>query len=574
MAPFDTATYDEAAEHVEENDTDWLDSNRRFAGTGSYEDPDHWQDGEGVLGDLAPKTGSAATAYNEGLKKVFVVEDLISDVVRKRTTGVLGSPPSFALERESDSEEEPSGAEPSSAETSARDNISAQDEARQEALRRWWEDADALETMKAFASALTVEGKAYLRPYVSLSALAERAQQKAGREGADPEGEAPSDEQAPRLPDVSSPEEALEYIHLEAVGRDQAALYVDPATKEKLGVLQFEDEGEDGEAGRGKYVELTYLDDEGRTVYRVAYERDSEEDFEWRANLRGHLMLYEGESPLLITDSVRRNQKDLNTKRTQISISDNKTAFRSWQAIDVMQPTDEEGNELEPEMGPGSWGFYMSVPTVTRDEEGNTVERRPSPQIQESDPVDNSNLRDNCDAAREAIYRSTNQLHRAISGDAMASGESRIQARGEFVDDLKELKTVIDGAGVWLAEIVWALAEVLAGREPTEGLKGVFDAVVNPGPLSAEERQAIESAVEKRIISRKRARELWGIDDTAAEREQIQKELEEEMAPRERVEVERTRQAIENDRARRDAAIERRRARLEAAADGADPDGD
>lgn len=524
-----------------------------------YEDTDHWLDGEGFLAPLPHDSDQAKQDYLDGLEQTFVVEDVTSDVVERRTQGVLGTPPTYSLMRQDALESERSEGNPSgdalasgSPSEDAEEQVS--DAERRAALESWWEDADALDTLRRFATALSVEARSYLRIIIPPGKL-DATQGPTGAENASgdvqgAEAREAADVAAPVLPDVDSPAEALDMIRVEQVGRDQAVEYEDPNSKDRLGVVAFE--GQDEEADDDvRFAELTWVrEEDGETVLKTVHE--AKDGIVWRAPLRGNKLVYEGTSRLVVNEGVRKNQKSLNTTRTMIAIVDHEVGFPEVTFIDVEKPEDEKGNEVQPKRGPGSMGFFVSVPERAQNESGGVEERDVNPTINHRDPASTENLRKDCDVARQAIFRSAKQLHVFLTGDAGASGESRIQARADYQGDLEKLKGTVDEAGRWMLETVWALAEVLSGQEPSQDLSATFETVVDAGPLSAQERKTILRAVDEQLISKRRARRLWGVQDPEQEAEQIAEEQETEKTERERLEEQRLRSNIQaNDELQR-----------------------
>jgi hypothetical protein len=494
MSPEDI-TYSEAQNLV--SAPEWVEQNRRLIGRHENEegqqggDVDHWQGSDGYKGRLPSQGVKGRDMYVATLEEAYITDDFASDVVTHRVSGVVGKAPNWSFRLE--------GEEPTSEERE-----------RQEAMEDWWEQRKVGQALVDFATALTTEAETFFRIRLT---------------GLDEDGSVEAD----------SPEEALKHIHLEQAGRDEATVHTDEETLQKVGI--FVTELEDGDR-----AELTYLDEEGRTVLRTsdepqegrriqvaldtpATDQENRDDVVGTpVDLGGRLLMHGERGRLVLSESVRSNQLSLNTKRTWIDIASEKAGFSELHLVDIEVPRDEEGNPVQPERGPGTIQYHMSIPSETEGMEGNE-ERSPSPGVNEFGAVDTSNMRKDCQEASESIYRSAKQLHRLMSGDATASGESRIQARGDFVQDLQRLKKKMDRAGRWLIETVWALAEALAGEEYS-GAVATFDCILDPGPVTAEERQAMREDVKEGMLSLKRYLSQIGVDDPEAEIERIREEQE------------------------------------------------
>lgn len=493
MSPEDI-TYSEAQNFV--SAPEWVKQNRRLIGRHFDEDGqqggdvDHWQGGDGYTGRQPSQGAKGRDVYMAALEEAYITEDLASDVTTHRVSGVVGKAPNWGFRLE--------GEEPT-----------PEEQRRQEAMEDWWRQKKVGQALVDFATALTTEAETFFR--IRLTGLGE-------------DGSVEAD----------SPGEALEHIHIEQAGRDEATVHTDEETLQKVGI--FVTELEDGDR-----AELTYLDEEGRTVLRIEdgpqpegekytielsgiADEDRDEVMGTPVDLGGRLLMHGERGRLVLTESVRSNQFSLNTKRTWIEIVDEKAGFPELHLVDIEAPRDEEGNPAQPERGPGTIQYHVSIPSETQGVEGRE-DRSPSPGVSELGAADTSNLRKDCQEARESIYRGAKQLHRLMSGDATASGESRIQARGDFVQDLRPLKKKMDRAGRWLIETVWALAEALAGEEHS-GAVATFDCILAPGPVTAAERQAMREDVAEGALSLRRYLSQIGVDDPEAEIERIREEQE------------------------------------------------
>src|SRR5690606_22017131 len=79
--------------------------------------------------------------------------------------------------------------------------------------------------------------------------------------------------------------------------------------------------------------------------------------------------------------------------------------------------------------GPAVENFVLGVPH--RDPNTGDV-LYDLPHLYVTEPVDNSTLHGLQDRAEEALLSMAKQRHRIIAGDAVVSGEARVQARQEF----------------------------------------------------------------------------------------------------------------------------------------------
>ncbi len=482
------------------NAPDWLDEARHFVGT--HEDldgdVDHWQGGDGFKGPKPSKTDRARDAYMEALEEVFVVEDLISEVIQRRKSAILGQPPEINVM--------PAGAEEDEEEP---------DEAKaaERLLRDWWDEEKLTDRWQEVLTRVSSEQETLLRLVVADDV----------RDGAD------------------SIEEALAGIRVELIPRDQGLVHEDLRTKKKTGVIAFQ-RTEESSTGEVDYTEKTYLTDDGETALRIEHEEGSdlpegvqqvqEETFD----LQGNLLHYEVEGELLVSESVRSNQKTLNTTRTMINITGQRAGFPELHLVNIDPPEDEHGNKVDPERGPGKIQYHVSVPKKAQSPTGQTEERTGTADVFETTPVDNESLREDANLARRSIYRSAQQLH-VFLGDGTASGVSRVQARHDHVSDVENLAEKLDRAGSWALETAYALAAELAGgsgegfMDPAEAAMELH-ANVDPGPVPPEEKSEIRKAQGNGFLSLRTALLRYGIDHPREEIERLRQEQEEELVMR------------------------------------------
>ena len=509
--PFDQIDAEKAHHYVDASVPSWLSENMKYAGANDDPDDDtpadHWQSGTGFLAPLPPKDDPTYAVLTDALKRIFVSEDIIGDVLQRRCNGVLGKVPSWRFRRAGEDDRQDD----------------AQLDAINDAMRKWWKDKGVHSVLKQFLNGIGYAGRSFLRIYI-------------------PPGRFPAtgeDTEGAIEISASSPDEALDHIFVEHVERTQGAMFIDRSSMREVGIVVFEADNDDEPIDNAstkeedrRWAEITFHAGDGLTVIRIV----GSQPRQGALDLGGRLIHYEGRHQLLVTDSVKRNQRDLNTTRTQIRMNNDNAAFMQRLFINLQPPgsvvTDGDGNEVFQvgtyNRGPGQDLFLVGVEET--DENGVTTYKQGA--VDTLEPIDNQNLQRSADAAREAIYRQCKQLHVAISGDATSSGEARVQAQGEYLLDLTDMKGVVDQAGRWLLETVWALAEFLAGATAAStDIEAAFECRINPGPLSDGMRTAILQYVEKGLISRETAMQMFGVDDPAGERKQIQHEAEEGIDP-------------------------------------------
>lgn len=501
MTP-DEITALKAHQLANDNAPEWLEEARRFLGT--HEDldgdVDHWQGGEGFNGPKPSKEDKNRDAYMKALEDVFVTEDLISEVVERRKNAVLGQSPELQVmmpgseaENEEDGEDEETPADRA-----------------QTLLDDWWDWEDLTDRWEDVLERISSEEETLLRIVVDDSI---------------------KDEEGNAAPETI--EEAMQAIRIELIGRDQGLVHEDIRTKTETGVIAFQ-RAEEADTGEVDYVEKTYRTDDGETALRIEYESGTdlpdeiEPVQETTFDLGGRLMHYQVEENLLVSESMRSNQKDLNTKRTLITITGNKAGFPELHAVNVLPPEDEDGEPTRHERGPGKIQYHVSVPKKAQGPGGTDEERSGGADVFESDPVDNESLRKDANVARRSIYRSAQQLH-VFLADGTASGVSRVQSRHDHVSDVEDVAEKLDRAGEWAMGAAYHLAVDLLGRVP-EGYPDpaeaqyVFHCNVDPGPVTPETKKEIRTAQREGFLSLKTALLKYGVDDPEEEIERLREE--------------------------------------------------
>lgn len=481
---------------------EWLEPNRRYAGTldDLEGDVDHWQDGDGYLGPKPTKGTDARDVYMEALKKVFITEDIVSEVVKRRRKGVAGQAPTIDVA--------PLGEEDRPAEGEGEEGDEESEEASRSAqiaslLREWWRDRDMTDVLGAAAKRTTTEQQAVLRIIIDIRRLSEEGELGAAT--------------------ATTIDDALSAIDIEVIPRSRAFVHEDPRSKRRTGFIEFEGTRGGRYEEEQRYIEKTFVGEDGETVLKVEDQGDLEDEQE-SFGLGGRLLhLQLEEEELFLSESLRSNQGALNTTRTLVNITGQKAGFPELHLVNIQAPEDEDGNPEPTERGPGKIQYHVSVPKKAQGPRGETEERQGTADVVETEPVDNESLRKDAVVARESVYRSAHQLHVFMGKDSTASGRSRVEARADHVKDLEDLADVLGRAGEWMLETSWHLAHELAGEEAAD-ISVDFDCQVDPGPLTPEMKREVREAFRDDVISLRTAQLMYGVEDPEEEIERIRQE--------------------------------------------------
>jgi hypothetical protein len=283
---------------------------------------------------------------------------------------------------------------------------------------------------------------------------------------------------------------------------------------------------------RKKRLELQYLDREGKTV--ISVENDNGGFDEAGYNLGGNLMIYEVNRSLpLFSESVVSQQKVVNKYQT-LNSRNGDSVYRQLFVLAGMKPGHYEEKEVDGEMkkvwvedgtfqtGPGVTAFI--APYQSEDQDGKTSMIAPS--LETPQPFDMGNLLKSKEDAKNSLLEEVKQIHVTISGDATATGRSRVQATADYANSLSETITEVEELVKWMLTTLIRLAAVLAGEPGKfDSLRAYCNLNIFVSPPSAEDLKMWLSMVEKGTMSARTFMLLSNvIRDPEAEETQIKLE--------------------------------------------------
>lgn len=462
---------------------------------------DHWQDSDGFIGQLPPASLPGATQIEADIESGFVSENVIREVVETHNGGILGREPlwSFLPEQQPGSKEKPE-----------------KDEVVGQTLTPWWNEREALKDLQKSAELVLLEGVAVKRIFFPPALRDENGEIVA-----------------------SDIQEALDFIYFETKHSDEAGVFTDPDTQQKIGIYLFDLKDDEGNL-LDSCAELSYLDEDGDTVCRIVKDKGKDEEFP-PYKLGGRLLLHELKRSPLITAQVQSSQKALNLAHTMMMRNVNLAGARERTVSNAQDPKrprrvqdptrPSQTQQLEPgnyEVGAGAVMFLMGFPI--RNEKGDIVGYT-NPNVSISDPAPVETFKQTIAEQKAAIYSQVHQRHVLIVDKAESSGRSREQARAEFERSLKETKTVLDAAGRWQLETALRLAAFISGQgEKYLKLRADFNCLIDAGDVDPEKIKIVLEMREEGgpnhqpLISDERARQLAGVEDPEAELKKIEEE--------------------------------------------------
>lgn len=472
------------------------------ANTAFYNE-DHWQLGKGWIGEIPSLAIEGIHSYAIGIEKIrrgFVPVNAVAEVDDRHVAGILGREVNFDFV----SEDILRLRRKKERDLPEKDGLAKQTD---EDLTGWWNEDRPKDKLKEALVIALNEERALLRFFI-------------------PRGLRDANGQIPLQPDIPS---ALNFLHIDVVYSDKGGVFVDTDTQKKFGLYVKQEEGK-------TIAELSWVE-KGITFLKILSDDPDLVTDPVACDLGGRLWMYELQRRPLITESVRAIQRSLNLANTMMMRNVNLAGSRERYFMNVQRPTEtvrirDESQALGYReekrpmagipIGPGASNFLDGV--LIRDNEGKVIDRA-DPNISITEPVDVSTFVETQDQLYTAILSQCQQIHVLIGKDATASGRSREQARAEFESSLRLSKEVVDDAGRWMLETGLRLAAHLCNKSKAfVGLRCDFNAIIETGPVSPEERQANREDVAASLLSKETAMSQNGVEDTGAEKARIAEE--------------------------------------------------
>lgn len=475
------------------DDTELIETNELFV------DGDHWQDSDGWVGPHPQPGDDGFDETMTEIEKAFTSRNVISEVVERHTSFVLGKEPRWSLVPRRPLKEDE---EPSNEEQTLIDEAEA-------ALTMWWDERKLHAVLQNLVRQVLWAERSAFRLYVPSGMLTRR-------EAA--QGRTVTVVRATKL------EEALAKLWPDHPSYDQSTVVEDPDTKLLCGVFLYSGNVD----GSIDSAELSYVLGE-QTVIRQVGETD---DREFRLNLGRRLPMYEITRPLLITEQIQRAQRALNLACSMLPRNVVTGGFLERVLLNAQMPghweKDTDGNPTRfvPEAfatGAGTTAFVSGIEVT--DELGKRSLTSPDVKWREPIPVDASI------AAKQEHYKDileeAKQGHIIAGTDSKLGWKSREQLRADSDKALQLTRTPTESAGRWLLETALAMAEAFMGQpgKYTGKLRAEFMCLASSGPISMDEAKDNRDASNGGYLARATAMERNGVDDVDAELSRINNEV-------------------------------------------------
>lgn len=263
---------------------------------------------------------------------------------------------------------------------------------------------------------------------------------------------------------VASLDDALTRLRFKPADERTSGIIEDPDTLDPIAVCAYQ--VTDGQGLTHDELEVSYLDEAGNTVLRIVRADASTARTGAPMPLGGRLWLMQASIPRpLITPDLLSQQNALNVALTLLNKNTHFAGFVERYGVGIEQPTDEKGEPVPLNVGPGTANFFQpsAFTESTTDAMGNTTSsmRPASATYGRFEPSDPKALTAAVDYAEANIYAIAHQRFVTMADSATASGRSREVSAGDFLVSAGRLARAVEGLTRDLLEFALAFAGVL-----------------------------------------------------------------------------------------------------------------
>lgn len=505
MSSPDTWTLDDARSRIVK--PAWLPAHRAFV------EGDHLHAGAGhtvaglSLGGLAgwiapmpPPDHALYKSYYDGVVRGFVSSNKVGEVVGRHKAGVVGRQPSRGFESKEPLDE---GAQMTP------ELMRLKRQADAWAAERW--ETEGMHTsLQDAVAALLYAGRQPARLLL-------------------PRGFLVKDGERWTIPRVGLPQ-MLKMIRLTYPKPEECSVYVDPDTFEEVGVFTYTRDGENR-------AEITWVDRSsatadrpGLTVVRVVGDSGTLDQRTY--DFGGLIPMFEMRRHPLVTPQMIQNNKALNLAASSIPRNIWTAGARARAAINLDRPSHDiigdDGKVTKVyetmDWGAGTINFLQGTPII--DETDGKIKGYANGHLEVEDPVEVRPSVEAVDFHTWQIHSEARQLHAITGTDSAASGLKLLVARVDYLGTLTETKPTVDACIEWQMQTRQAMAEAFTGgregarlnHQYTGVLRANAECKLDPGPITSEERKALDELVQNGRLSEETALALMGVEDVAEEK--------------------------------------------------------
>lgn len=479
---------------------------KRCLGNRDLYNGDHWGNGKYWVGPM-PDDDAPERERQEVLKTIernFVSQNVVEEVVNRHIAALLGRDPTWAVTHGKVAMPE-EGKNPSAQQRSAMELVAEADAV----LTAWWNYHNATELMSSVAVTGLLERYALVRALIPTAVLEDNGTLEA-----------------------ETPKDAVRYIYIEEVDAETGGVYRHPETFERCAVLGL---GKPTVTGYEEAEVAFFEDDDTVLLHTAKFDSTLEDlmtpdaddvDFVY-LNLARTLTMYEFRINALISPQIRQCQMQLNKTLSMMAHNTDVAGFMQQIMLNAQMPGHYEKDPVtgkdkfivdKVRAGAGVVQFFVGV--ESDDADGKTTYA--SPQAIFRQPVPVATFTETNDAWTRAILREARQLHALTTGDANSSAASRIQALADFLVSILPTKIRLDALGRWMAKTVLGMCAEIAGDPGRYAdLDIEFSSIIDLGPLTPEEMQAILQLVAADMLSREEGMTRLRVADPAGEWKRI-----------------------------------------------------
>lgn len=476
-------------------------------------DGDMWLNGFGWIG---PRPQSTADGYSETmqlLQQGFVSQNVLEEVIERHVGGVLGREPQWGFTPRRNI---PDDETPTAEETTAMGEAEA-------LVTEWWDARKVHKFMEAAARTLLYARRSVVRLYVPRGKLA-------SENVADPEQ--PGRLRTVKVIRAADVPAGLSFVWPDAPLPESSTVAEDPDTKELVGVVLYR-AGQNvmGTAGDREIAELTYLSEPNAggmplTIIRQTANQRDDASGSVRLDFGGRISMYEMNRAAFVTAQMIQLQRALNLSLTALPKNVIQGGWLERVIANAQMPgkwvsdtNSATGKKWISDVHVTGGATTTYLRGLKQEDASSGAVSYATPTVNWREPSPVAPTVEAQDALYRAMLREAKQEHVLMSQDVKASGLSREQARADFEMTLRPTATEVNALGRWLIETALAMAEAFSGNvgKYTKAFRATFECQIDTGPVTADERTAIDGSVEKGTLSRETAMSLEGIGDPAAE---------------------------------------------------------
>lgn len=526
---------------------DFIDEERRRRNKGrlvksaiNMYNGDMWDAGRGYIGPMPVKGDDDASKILVGIKRAFTGRNVIAEVVDRAVDGLLSRSPNWIIYNVKDIANNPrikatpkalpeatfdsDGKRVDRALTRRKVKVDPRINEAEILLGELWSSAKLGDSLKESATQFMLDGLGKLRIYMP----------------------------SKKFGTATTPLEAAKHVRVQFVTNGSSLILEEGG--DKLSIVEISVVGKNSE----KRYEISFVDDSGKTFIGSVLnekpqinEEDIDEDegldealdkvkevatLSSPMNLDGNITVDAMVGKALVTETMLQNNRALNlvlslgvgvlVEAGYVEMVTTNVAMKKREIADPNNPG--ETILVDEELERGATTLTNLMGEQTTDAQGNTVFQNPG--VYWRNPTPLTSFVEGERLYYTQILAEAKQLFVLTTDDNIMSGESRIQARQDFLKKIQRYKPSLDVHGGWLLNTLMHFCASACGQDGHfDGISVLFDSKIYAGELSADEKNVVISQYEKELISRENAMVLLGTEDPLIEIDKIRQDQEEKL---------------------------------------------